>query len=715
MNDFGPLSRPSRKTLVLSVLGLAVFLAFEAVLMRHFVRIDTRPPSWDQSVHLEIALDYRQALNAGRWSDFWFLAPKPGMPPFPPAYHLLLRGAYASADPAHAALWYNWFYLALLAVSLFGIAWGFLPDGRALAAALLFCAAPGVQELYTTQLVDLAVVAWTAAAYWALLASEGFDRWAPSLAFGALFAVGMLHKWSFFSYFIPAYLIAGRALSDRHSRPKVLAAAALSIALFAPWYASHAALLPSRLVQASADNALPFWKGGAWFVYLRDSAGPLGPVLWALGFIGILSPQYLRRRESSWVLAYWVVFSYVFWTLVPNRQIRFLLPGLVPLGMALTATWPPSVAWSAVAFQLVVMINFFFGWIPTFSIPIPFVPLPLFASAPPAAEDWRVDEILRRIDAERDASRPLTNVTLVANDVFFNPTTFHWDQRRLGLSGIAMRGVNHRLSELSEFVIVKDGRLGPDGVIGGLPEAVERIRDKDGWFQEAYAEDARWPLPDKSTAVLFRLRRAVLPPWRKRDLAFNDVSIGDDRAESLRFAFHDWTPERLSWRTTDFSAAFVKVRGLKVTDVSARLDGFSFAVPGGNAGLTTFSPEDVRVTRLDRVTVLGLTVTAEDLKAFLAARIPGLELDSVTLDGAVRASGRYKGRQVALAVLPELDRAARVLRVRVLSAAYMGTPLPLALFKPIKELTISLDPNPETPFAIDVPGITLKNGRLTVP
>lgn len=141
MNEFGPQLRPSRKTLVLSLLGLAAFLAVEALLLRHYITVDKRPPSWDQSTHMEIALDYREALGAGRWGDMWFLAPKPGMPPFPPAYHLLLRTAFASSDPAHAALWVNWFYMAILAFSLFGIAWRFLPDSRALAATLAFCAA----------------------------------------------------------------------------------------------------------------------------------------------------------------------------------------------------------------------------------------------------------------------------------------------------------------------------------------------------------------------------------------------------------------------------------------------------------------------------------------------------------------------------------------------------------------------------------------------
>jgi hypothetical protein len=714
VNEFAPVLRPSRKTLVLSVLGLAVFLAFEAILLRHYVRVDTRPPSWDQSVHLEIALDYREAIKAGRWSDAWFLPPKSGMPPFPPLYHLLMSGAYSSPDPAHSALWYNWLYLALLGASLFGIAWRFLPDSRALAATILFCSAPGIQELYTTQLVDLAVVALTAAAYWAFLSCEGFSSLPESLAFGAAFGVGMLHKWSFFSYFLPVYVVAARALSDRRARPRVLAAAALAFALAAPWYWSHIALLPSRLAQASSDFGVPFWKGDAWFVYFRESVGPLGPVLWALGFLGILTPQYARRREYGWVVAYWVLFSYVFWTIVPNRQIRFLLPGLAPLGLAVAATWPSSITWGAALFQLLGAVNFFFGWVGPFNVPIPLMTLPLLVNRPPASEDWKIDEILTRVEADRDRTRPLTNVTLVANDIYFNGPTFHWVQRRRGFTDVAMRGVNKRLCELSEFVLVKDGDLGPDGVIGGLPEAVKKIKDPEGWFRVAYEEDARWPLPDRSAAVLYRLRRNRPSPLSRRQITFDIIESGSDRVESLRASFGEWQRDRSAWRSAEISAGRVFVRDLNVTGIRARLDGPSLVIPGGD-GLSAFEPDTVRLTRLDRLSIESLQVTADDLKAFLVKRVPGLELDSLTLDGTARASGRWKGKAVALEAALDLDRAARVLRVRVISASYMGTPLPVMLFRPIKELTISLDPNPETPFSIELSGITMKGGRLTVP
>ena len=714
MNEFAPSQRPSRKVLVLSVLGLIGFLAVEALLLRHYVSVDTRPPSWDQATQMEIALDYREAIGAGRWGDLWYLAPKPGMPPFPPAYQLLLRGAYDSPDPAHAALWVNWWYMAVLAVSLFGICWRFLPDSRALAATLAFCAAPGLQDLLTTQLVDLSMVSWTCAGYWALLSCEGFTAWLPSLAFGVLYAVGMLHKWSYFSYMLPAYVIAGRALGDKRARWKVLAAGALSVALFAPWYWAHLALLPARLVQASSDFAVPFWQDGAWANYLVQACAGLGPALWLLGFISLLTPQYARRRENGWVLAYWVVFSYVFWTVVPNRQLRFLLPGLAPLGLALAATWPRALTWSVAAVQLLGMANFFFGVLGPFNLPTPLMTMTFLENRPPAREDWKTEEILRRIEAQRDPSRPLTNVTLVANDDYFNAPTFHWMQRRLNLPHARMRGVNGRLCELSEFVLLKSGRLGPEGVIGGLPEAAKAIAKPGGWFSLAYEQTDRWPLPDGGAAVLYRQRRGRAKPTSRRRLEPASFEAGLIKVSDLRVALGDWDPGLSAWTTAAASADRVEVRGLVVRGAAADLENFSYVPVYEGAG-DVYDWKDARLMRLDRVTVRRLEVKAEDLKAFLEKRISGLSLDSLTLDGTVKAAGRWNGKPVSAEASLDFDRAARQLRVRILAAAYGGLPVPKAMFRPIKELTVSLDPNPETPFFIDLPGLTIKDGRLTVP
>lgn len=702
-----------RKNLVLSLLGLALFFVLQALLLRSHVREDTRPPSWDQSIHLEIALDYRQALAEGRLVDAFFLAPKPGMPQFPPGYHLALMGAYDSADPAHAALWVNWFYVALLAISVFGIAWRFRPDHTALAVAIVFCGAPAVQDMASTQLIDLPVTALAAAAYWALLASERFRWWGPSLAFAALHALGMLHKWSFFSYMIPAYLVALAALFTR-SWPRVLLSALLSAALSAPWYVANLALLPSRLVQASADFAIPVWTPGAWAVYLRVSLEQLGPLFALLGWVAVLVPQYRRRREDGDILLAWAALSYVFWTIVPNRQFRFLLPGLPPLAVALASAFPRPLVWLVAAVQLFTFVNFTQGWIGPLHVPLPFQPLTFFVNAPPARQDWRIEEILRVIEGARDPSRPISNVTLVANDRYFNAPTFHWSQRRLGLDKVRMRGVNSRLCELSEFLILKDGVLGPKTVISQLPEAAAQVKDPDGWFNRAYEQIREWPLPDGSVARLYQQRPNRPRPFAGNRIAFQHFSAGKADLQDLRIALGEWDKVDSVYRRARVTAASVEARGLALgkLDVELRDVGLVPVYHGKRKEAFT----DARLLRLGSLRLNSVSLTAEDLRAFLEARAKGLVVTALSIeDGAVRVEGQWKGRRVVAEAGVALLGAPRRIKVDIREASIGGFSLPAWLFRPIKELTVPLYPNPETPFSIELAGLTLDDGRLSVP
>ena len=93
----------------------------------------------------------------------------------------------------------------------------------------------------------------------------------------------------------------------------------------------------------------------------------------------------------------------------------------------------------------------------------------------------------------------------------------------------------------------------------------------------------------------------------------------------------------------------------------------------------------------------------------------GLQVSEVTLDRTIGISGTYSGKPVKAEAALELLANPRRLKIRIMSVSLAGISVPLSLFREIKELTVSLDPNPETPFAIDLPGLTIAGGRLTIP
>lgn len=695
MNEFEAPLRPSRKTLVLSLLGLAAFLAVEALLIRHYLRVDARPPSREQALQLQIALDYSAAKT----------------PPSPPAYYRALAAVAGSGGPGRAAPWVNWGYMALLALSLFAVSWRFLPDARALAATLAFCAAPGLQDLLISPLPDLAQAALVVACYWALLEGDGFTFWVPSLAFGAIFGAGMLHKWSFFAYLLPGLLIGARGLGDRSARLKVLAAAALAAAVCGPWYAAHATQIPAWLARGWAETGASFWKDGAWGAYLGATVGQVGPLLWVIGLLSMLAPQYVRRRENAWILGYWVLVSCAFWTLAPDRQLRCFLPALAPLGLALAATWPRGLTWGVTAVQLVCALNFFFGLAGPFQIPTPLVPMTFLQNRPPAREDWKLAEILARIEADRDPSRPFSPVTLVADDEYFNPVTIGYLQKALSKPHALFRAPDARLSELSEFLLLRQGR---DPLPGALGDAAAAVADPNGWFVNAYDARERWQLPDGGTAVLYRQKRSRPRPAGSQRLTYAYFEAGKTQARGVTVDLGAWDAAASLWPVAMVSADRVDGQGVTVRGVTADLRNFTVH-PFYEGGRGDFDWNDMRVLRLDRVVLRSVQLDAAELKKLIEKRVPGLTLAALSLEGTAKLAGSWKGRAVTMEAALDFDREGNRLHVRVLSAGYMGFAIPPALFAPVTELDFPLGPTPERPFFLDIPGVSLRGDRLTVP
>ncbi|MFA6002656.1 MAG: glycosyltransferase family 39 protein [Elusimicrobiota bacterium] len=704
--------RSHPRVLVLSLLGLALFLAWEAVAMRSYIRVESRPPAWDQAVHLEIALDYKESIRVRDWSGLMHLAPKPGMPPFPPIYHLLLQYACSSPNPAGAALWLNWYYLAVLCIALFALAWHFRPDEAALLGVLAFVSSPAVQDLLYTQLIDLALVAVAAAAYWALLRSDEFRNWAGSLAFGALFAAGMLHKWSFFSYFFPAYYLAVKALIRPWGRLKVIMAILVALAGFMPWYWIHLPVMVPRLFQATADFAVPVWKGGAVLTYMWEAINGLGPLFFILVLVGICVPQYQRNWHQGWLLAAWVLTSCVFWVVVPNRQMRFLLPGLSGLVVAGLGAWPRAVIWVLAGFQFFTMANYTAGWVDPVSIPMPFHTITLFLNGPAAREDWKIAEILQTAERLREPGKTFAGLTLVANAPRFNGPNFNWMMKRLQLEHVRIRGVNRRLCEFSQFVLLKDGKLGPAGVIEGLPEAADVIRDPQGWFQAAYAEAGRWPLPDGTAAVLYQQRRPAEPPTRTRRLQFAYFDTGAFAVSDLALELDGWDRVRSVYRRATFTARAMRLRGLQIDDLRVELSGLRFVPVYGADGK---SWEDIRLLSLDKLAIQSARVTGDSLKAFLESRAKGLRVTSLELDKTARLSGTFKNLRVSAELAAELLSDPPRLRLELKGLRLGISSVPAGVRESLGNFVQPFTPTPEMPFLIEAAGLSFSDGAVAVP
>jgi hypothetical protein len=411
------------------------------------------------------------------------------------------------------------------------------------------------------------------------------------------------------------------------------------------------------------------------------------------------------------VLLAWFISSYVFWAIVPNRQLRYLLPGLPALAVAGMGTWPKGVMWSLAAVQFFTMLNFNAGWIRPISIPVPMRSVALFPSQPPAAQDWKIGEILSEAEKRAEPGRAIANLTLVANDTFFNCPTFDWLAKLRRLAHVRIHGVNSRLCEFAEFLLLKDGYLGPPSVIGPLPQAVETIKDPRGWFARSYEEVRRWPLPDGSTAVLFQQKHPVRPPFPGRKLASRHYVAGDFEAADLVVSFGDWDSRGGVYRRVEVSAREARLRGLRINDLRVGMDGLFF-VPVSTGDPNVFP--DIRFLKMDTLRIEKFRVEDSALRAFLEHRAPGLRILDMRLDKTLKLRGDFRGFPVSAEIAAEIQGSS-ALHIELREARLGGLPVPGFLLRPLRSFTQPFVPTPDMPFFITVSGLTVAGGWLSVP
>lgn len=699
--DDGP--RPRRWPAVVSFLGVAALLAYQAALLSAWLGREDRPPSWDQAIHLEIAHDYSERLERGDWKGVLRLGPKPGMPPFPPLYELTLVPWIGRADAANATLWANFGWLATFVVAVWALGLMYAGPTVGLAGAVIIGCIPETQWLLRNHLSDLPLAACVALAYWALAASAGFLRWRSSLVAGALVGVAMLTKWSAWTYLLPMGVLWLRAAGNRLTRWRAIGALALALALCMPWYAAQLPVLLPRLIDATADQAVPVWQGWAIFSYIRILARGLDTPFWVLALVAVLAPRLARGRDDNWLIVAWFVVSFVFWTVVPNRQMRFLLPAVAPLALFVPGVFPRAAA-VLCAWMLFSAANYTFGWVQ----PIVAYAGPgfrLLSTELPAKEDWKIADILGAANSRRDPGLPFANLTLLANDIRFNGPAFHWERKRHGVSAIQLRGVNSRYCELSEFVVIKEGSLGPKSVVNQLPEVRLAMLKEGSWFRAGYEQVSAFALPDGSSALLFQRRRRSSPPFKQTALTVVGLETPQYAARGLTLKFGKWDPRLGAYDRVDLAADALTIRGVEVTGVKARLEGVDLVPIQGPQDLA-----DVRLLRLSRLTLQSAAVRAQALASLISRRAKVLSDPKVRLEDTVAIEALLKGR-VRVSAEAKVELGERTLRARLVRASLGPLPLPASL----ADLRLPLTPTPELPFELLLPGLTLKNGSLSIP
>ncbi len=363
-----------------------------------WVLLDTRPPSWDQGAHLRIAFGYWSALISGSdrlWLDL--LSVESFYPPF---YHLSLLPVFAwlgiSTDNAVVP---NSIFLAVVILSTYGIGKRLYSRNTGLLAAFLISCYPFLAYSSRQCMIGTALTAAVTLSYYLFLRCENFENRKFSFWFSCSFAVGLMVKWTFLIYLLPA-VILGLFKTESWDSGKIarqvmyyfgmicaimvfplilfvladgrVVALALEFALvFAlvrylpvvpiplkkviniltltlisllvcfPWYAHNLAKMLRGMSQFGfPDDVLTGamdWPLSIWGYYLEIAGRQMGIPLLLLFAVGFIG--FLSNRKNfNWLLFCWIVLPFVAFTFINNKGVRYTMPCL-PAISVVSALW----------------------------------------------------------------------------------------------------------------------------------------------------------------------------------------------------------------------------------------------------------------------------------------------------------------------------------------------------------------------------------------
>jgi len=420
------------------ILLTAIFL-FHSVLNIWYIHKDTLPPSWDPATH---AL-YSSAYFHGFFPQSQFYPPFVHYVPIP--FYILFGESFDIACIS------NIVFLAILLFSVYGIGKYLFNREVGLFSSLIISFIPILIVYQRDFLLDFPLTAMIALSIYVLLKSENLTNIKYSILFGICFGLAMLTKWAAIFFVISPLLwvfyqsikedrikkcaFCGRILknktkiilkgfstfcSERHKKSFIeenrrvltrqhnLLFSLISFIIVAgSWY------IPNYKVFFTLLSGQKYWGSvegdpvglslsSLWYYIeaVNKQAFLFLSILFLVGLIYLIIKVGLNKKILFTIS---ILFPYISFVLISNKDVRYTLPLLIFLSIALAYSLInienkkiKSIAISIlIVFCLLQTSTITFGY-PSFDVPNSIYPTP----KSPIQEDWKIDEVLSTIQSQ---------------------------------------------------------------------------------------------------------------------------------------------------------------------------------------------------------------------------------------------------------------------------------------------------------------------------
>ena len=523
--------------------------------------LDIRPPSYDQGLHLFRTHNYWEALTSG--SKDWWLDMLNVEPFYPPFYHLsLIPLSLIFGFTLDTGVIGNSIYMVIMVLSTYGIGKILYTRNTGLIAAFLVSCYPLIVSMSREYIISVMLTSMTTLTYYLFLKSDNFENRKYSLFFSLAYAAGLMVKWTFFIYTLPAVLVGlwgnkigfwDRAIQWTYYLGMIVALliipfsiliigelrwvplvleflligalvknfphaslstqkainlvslTCISVLICFPWY-SHNLI---NILIGMSKFAFPgvilkgdmSWNLPVWFFYLTAMIRQMGMPMLVISIISFIF--YLFKKDRfNWTLFAWAILPIVVFTFVDNKGARYTMSTLPAMALitAVVLTQVKTIALRKFLYSVTGITALGTAVFAGF-IPGHIPQLSLGDKNIPITQSWPINPILDDIIEEAKPKKgDFVSVRTLANFAYFQRGAFR-DFAAFRDLPIAMKGVKRNVGEMTDFFITRSGDFSYQSA-----NAVNarNLLMKDPALTKTFKLFRSYPLPDGNKGIVYK-------------------------------------------------------------------------------------------------------------------------------------------------------------------------------------------------------------------
>ena len=314
--------------------ALLSLLLFHFVFNLLWIFLDTSPLPWDQAGHTRLAFHFAnfiKDLGFLRIVDYFSISSY-----YPPLVHtiasipILIFGNPVDIGQITITVFFL-FSIALVYILTLDL---FARRDIAIVSAFIYSFLPSVFELSRWFLLEIPLLTFVLAGIICLLRSDGFSNRKYALGFFVFAAFAFLTKWLAFFYLIfPASLVFYSFLKNTPelklvAKESILKGLSIFLLLLLPWYLINInSLIPDILTNVQGERVDPgllSLQNIIFYLYLFINF-QLTLFVFILFLISLVFFAIKNFPNKILIIGY-IVFIYVVFTLISNKDLRYILP-----------------------------------------------------------------------------------------------------------------------------------------------------------------------------------------------------------------------------------------------------------------------------------------------------------------------------------------------------------------------------------------------------